>query len=58
MSLWVCSCLWVDTKRSEGTINVDFKLEKLTDMISPRKIMDAIRQKRKELQYMRASMPS
>lgn len=41
----------VDTRRSEGTINVDFKFEKLTDMISPRKVMDAIRQNRKELQY-------
>lgn len=41
----------VDTKRAEGTINVDFKFEKLTDMISPRKVMDAIRQNRKELQY-------
>ena len=41
----------VDTKRSEGTINVDFKFEKLTDMISPRKVMDAIKQNRKELQY-------
>lgn len=41
----------IDTKRSEGTINVDFKFEKLTDMISPKKVMDAIRQNRKELQY-------
>lgn len=41
----------VDTKRSEGTINVDFKFERLTDMISPRKVMDDIRQNRKELQY-------
>ena len=41
----------VDTKRSEGTINVDFKFERLTDMISPRKVIDAIRQNRKELQY-------
>lgn len=41
----------VDTKRSEGTINVDFRFERLTDMISPRKVMDAIRQNRKELQY-------
>lgn len=41
----------VDTKRAEGTINVDFKFEKLTDMISPKKVMDAIRQNRKELQY-------
>jgi hypothetical protein len=41
----------VETKRSEGTINVDFKFEKLTDMISPKKVMDAIKQNRKELQY-------
>lgn len=41
----------VEAKRSEGTINVDFKFEKLTDMISPKKVMDAIRQNRKELQY-------
>lgn len=41
----------IDTKRAEGTINVDFKFEKLTDMISPKKVMDAIRQNRKELQY-------
>lgn len=41
----------IDTKRAEGTINADFKFEKLTDMISPRKVMDEIRQNRKELQY-------
>lgn len=41
----------VETKRSEGTINVDFQFEKLTDMISPKKVMDDIRQNRKELQY-------
>lgn len=41
----------IDTKRSEGTINVDFKFEKLTDMISPKKVMEDIRQNRKELQY-------
>ena len=41
----------IDTRRSEGSINVDFKFENLTDMISPGKVMDAIRQNRKELQY-------
>lgn len=41
----------IDTKRAEGTINVDFKFEKLTDMISPKKVMDDIKQNRKELQY-------
>ena len=41
----------VDTKRSEGRINVDFQFEKITVMISPKKVMDDIRQNRKELQY-------
>lgn len=41
----------VDTKRAEGAINVDFRFEKLTDMISPKKVMDAMKQNRKELQY-------
>ncbi len=41
----------IETKRAEGRINVDFQFEKLTDMISPRKVMDAIKQNRKELQY-------
>ena len=41
----------VEAKRAEGSINVDFKFEKLTDMISPKKVMDDIRQNRKELQY-------
>ena len=41
----------IDTKRAEGVINVDFKFENLTDMISPKKVMDDIKQNRKELQY-------
>lgn len=41
----------VETKRAQGTINVDFQFEKLTDMISPKKVMDEIRQNRKEMQY-------
>lgn len=41
----------IDTKRAEGVINVDFKFEKLTDMISPKKVMDDIKQNRRELQY-------
>lgn len=41
----------IETKRVEGSINVDFQFEKLTDMISPKKVMDDIRQSRKELQY-------
>lgn len=41
----------VETKRSQGIINADFRFEKLTEMISPRKVMEDIRQIRKELQY-------
>lgn len=41
----------VETKRVQGIINVDFQFEKLTDMISPKKVMDDIRQNRKEMQY-------
>lgn len=41
----------VETKRSQGLLNVDFRFEKLTDMISPKKVMDDIRQNRKELRY-------
>jgi len=41
----------VETKRSQGIINVDFNFEKLTSLLSPKKVMDDIRQNRKELQY-------
>jgi len=41
----------IATKRSEGSINVDFKFEKITEMISPRKVMESIKQNRKELLY-------
>ena len=41
----------VEAKRSQSVINVDFQFDKLTDMISPRKVMEDIKQNRKELQY-------
>ncbi|MDR1701943.1 MAG: transcriptional regulator [Sporomusaceae bacterium] len=41
----------IDAKSAVGTPNVDFKFENLLDMISPRKIMDDIRQSRKEINY-------
>ena len=41
----------VDTKRSQGLLNVDFKFENLTDLISPHKIIEDIKQNRKELRY-------
>jgi hypothetical protein len=42
----------IDTKRSQGSTNVDFKFEHLLDMISPKKVMDDIRQVRKEIHYL------
>ncbi|MBU3108010.1 transcriptional regulator [Clostridium gasigenes] len=41
----------IDTKRAQGIANVDFKFENLLDMISPKKVMDDIKQTRKEIQY-------
>lgn len=42
----------MDTKRSQGIINVDFKFDKILDMISPKKIMRDIKQVRKEIHYL------
>ncbi len=42
----------IDTKRSQGIINIDFKFDKVLDMISPKKVMDDIRQSRKEIHYL------
>lgn len=42
----------MDSKRSQGIINVDFKFEKILDMISPKKIMRDIKQVRKEIHYL------
>jgi len=41
----------IDAKSAQGTANVDFKFENLLDMISPKKVMDDIRQSRKEIRY-------
>lgn len=41
----------IETKGALGIANVDFKFDKILDMISPKKIMDDIRQSRKEIQY-------
>lgn len=41
----------VETKRSQGLLNVDFKFENLTNLISPAKVMEDIRQLRKEMRY-------
>ncbi|MCB2359238.1 transcriptional regulator [Clostridium estertheticum] len=41
----------IDAKSAQGVANVDFKFENLLDMISPKKVMDDIKQSRKEIQY-------
>lgn len=41
----------IETKRAQGILNVEFKFEKLLEMISPKKVMEDIRQERKELKY-------
>ncbi len=41
----------LEAKGSQGLVNADFKFETILDMISPKKIMDDIRQSRKEIQY-------
>lgn len=41
----------IETKTAQGLANVDFKFENLLDMISPKKVMDDIKQSRKEIQY-------
>jgi hypothetical protein len=42
----------IDTKKSQGIKNVDFRFEKVLDMISPQKVMEDIKQVRKEIHYL------
>jgi len=42
----------IETKRSQGIKNVDFRFEKVLDMISPKKVMEDIKQVRKEIHYL------
>ena len=42
----------IETKRTQGLINVDFKFENILDMISPKKVMEDIKQARKEIHYL------
>lgn len=41
----------IDSKKAQGVLNSDFGFEKLLDMISPKKIMEDIKQTRKEMRY-------
>lgn len=42
----------IQTKRSQGVENVDFRFDKILDMISPKKVMDDIKFTRKEIHYL------
>lgn len=41
----------MDSKKALGMLNADFGFENLLDMISPKKVMEDIRQTRKEIRY-------
>ncbi len=42
----------IDAKKNQGTKNVDFKFENILDMITPEKVMEDIKQVRKEINYL------
>ena len=42
----------LDARRASGQRNADFNFENITNMISPEKVMDDIRQVRKEIHYL------
>lgn len=42
----------VETKTSMGIPNVDFRFEKILELISPKKVVDDIKQTRKEIHYL------
>lgn len=41
----------MQSRKSQGLLNVEFGFEKMLEMISPKKVMDDIKQVRKEIQY-------
>ena len=42
----------IQTRRSQGVENVDFRFDKILDMISPKRVMDDIKAMRKEIHYL------
>ena len=42
----------IQTRRSQGVENVDFRFDKILDMISPKRVMDDIKALRKEIHYL------
>lgn len=41
----------MDSRKAQGLLNVEFHFEQLLEMISPKKVMEDIKQVRKEIQY-------
>lgn len=41
----------MDSRKAQGLLNVEFHFERLLEMISPKKVMEDIKQVRKEIQY-------
>ena len=41
----------MQSRKAQGLLNVEFGFEKMLEMISPKKVMDDIKQVRKEIQY-------
>ena len=41
----------MESKKTQGKLNVDFGFENMLDMISPKKVMEDIKQVRKEIRY-------
>lgn len=41
----------MQSRKAQGLLNVEFGFEKMLDMISPKKVMDDIKQVRKEIQF-------
>ena len=42
----------IQTRRAQGVENVDFRFDKILDMISPKRVMDDIKALRKEIHYL------
>ncbi len=42
----------IDTKKNQGAENVDFEFENILEMLSPEKVMEDIKQVRKEIDYL------
>ena len=46
----------LDSKKVNGSKNVDFNFKEILNMLSPKKVMDDIKQLRKEIAYLHENM--